>query len=213
MSMLCIGYLLELMQEPGIDVGHLRELAHAHALRKRVADVLEPLGMRRHQSLGQDARLDVAGRRALPGLQRAHRFQQRLLKGAADRHDFAHGLHLRTERFVCARKLFELPLRNFDDHVVERRLEARRRLARDVVGDLVERVADRKLGRDLRDGESGRLRRQRRGARYARVHLDDDHAAVVRIDGKLDVRAAGLDADLADDSDGRVAHASGIRGR
>ena len=50
---------LELVQEPGIDVGHLRDLAHAHALRQRVADVLQPLGMRRHQALGQDARLDV----------------------------------------------------------------------------------------------------------------------------------------------------------
>ena len=115
--------------------------------------------------------------------------------------------------FVGAGKFLELPLGNLDDDVVERRLEAGRRLARDVVGDLVERVADGELGRDLRDGKAGGLRRQRRRARDARVHLDDDHAAGLRIDAELNVRAAGLDADLADDGDGRVAHAPGIRGR
>ena len=46
----------------------------------------------------------------------------------------------------------------------------------DVVGELVEGVADGELGRDLGDREAGRLRGQRRGARDPRVHLDDDHA-------------------------------------
>src|SRR5262249_52374492 len=41
----------------------------------------------------------------------------------------------------------------------------------------------------------------------ARVHLDGDHAAVFGIDCKLDVAAAGFDADLADDGNGRIAHA------
>ena len=38
------------------------------------------------------------------------------------------------------------------------------------------------------------------------IHLDDHHAPVVRIDGELDVRSAGLDADLANDGDGGIAH-------
>ena len=173
---------------------------------ERVADVLQPLGMRRDQPLGQDARLDLFGVDALAGLQRAHGLQQRLLEGAADGHHFADRLHLRAERFVGAGEFLELPLGNLDDDVVERRLEAGRRLARDVVGDLVERVADGELGRDLGDREARGLRRQRRRARDARVHLDDDHAPVVRIDGELNVRSAGLDADLANDGDGGVAH-------
>ena len=70
-----------------------------------------------------------------------------------------------------------------------------------------ERVADRELGRDLGDGEAGRLRGQRRGARDARVHFDDDEAAVRGIDRELHVRAAGLDADLAQHRDRGVAHA------
>ena len=74
------------------------------------------------------------------------------------------------------RELLEREPRHLDHDVVERRLERRRRLAGDVVGDLVEGVADRELGGDLRDREAGRLRRQRRRARHPRVHLDDDHA-------------------------------------
>src|SRR5690606_10020690 len=46
----------------------------------------------------------------------------------------------------------------------------------------------------------------RRGARHPRVHLDDDHPAGGRLDGELDVAAAGVDADLADDRDADVAH-------
>src|SRR6185503_16429314 len=92
--------------------------------------------------------------------------------------------------------------RNLGDDIVDSRLErGRRRAAGDVVGDLVERVADRKLGCDLGDREAGRLRGERRGTRYARVHLDDDETAIFRIDGELHVRAAGLDADLAQHRD------------
>ena len=72
--------------------------------------------------------------------------------------------------------------------------------------DLVERVADRQLGGDLGDREAGRLRGQRRRARHARIHLDDDQPAVGRIDRELHVRAAGLDADLAQHRDRGVAH-------
>src|SRR4029453_1263084 len=43
-------------------------------------------------------------------------------------------------------------------------------------------------------------------ARYARIHLDDDEAAILRIDGELHIGAAGLDPDLAQDRDRGVAH-------
>ncbi len=42
-------------------------------------------------------------------------------------------------------------------------------------------------------------------ARDARVHLDDDDPAVDGVDRELDVAAAGVDADLADDRDADVA--------
>ena len=77
---------------------------------------------------------------------------------------------------------------------------------RDVVANLVEPITDGQLGRDLGDRESGGLRGQRGTARNARIHLDDDHAAIFRIDGELHVRSAGIDADFAQAADGAVAH-------
>jgi hypothetical protein len=90
------------------------------------------------------------------------RFLQRLWKSAPNRHDFANRLHLRTERRISAAKLLEVPARNLDHHVIERRLEAGFGLARDVVLNLVKRVADGDQRRDLGDWEACRLARQRR---------------------------------------------------
>ena len=60
-----------------------------------------------------------------------------------------------------AGELLERPPGHLGDDVVDGRLEAGRRLPGDVVGDLVERVADGELGGDLGDREPGGLRGQR----------------------------------------------------
>src|SRR4029453_18782259 len=44
------------------------------------------------------------------------------------------------------------------------------------------------------------------GARHARIHLDDDDSAVVRVDRELNVRTARLDADTPDDPAAEIAH-------
>ena len=138
-------------------------------------------------------------------LEPALRLHERLDERAADAHRLADGLHLRAERAVGAGELLEREARDLDDDVVERRLEARRRRAGQVVRDLVERVADGELRRDLRDRVAGRLRGERRGAGDARVHLDHADLARVAVARELDVRPAGVDADRADDGDRRVA--------
>ena len=76
----------------------------------------------------------------MPRLERAQPLEQRLGERAADRHDLAHRLHAGAEPAVGGAELLERPARDLDHAVVERRLEARRRLLGDVVGDLVERV-------------------------------------------------------------------------
>ena len=141
------------------------------------------------------------------GLERAQSLLQRFGESAADRHRFADRFHRRRQRRLGAGEFLEGEARDLGDDVIDGRLERRRRRAAgDVVGDLVERVADSELGRDLGDRKPGRLRGERRRARDARVHLDHHHAPVGRIDGKLHVRAAGLDPDLAQNLDRGVAH-------
>ena len=142
---------------------------------------------------------------ALLELARAVRLQQRFREGAADAHRLADGLHLGAERLLGAGELLEGEARELDDDVVQRGLEARRRRLRQVVGDLVERVPDRQLRCDLGDRVPGRLGRERRRARYARVHLDHTELTGLAASRELDVRAARLDTDGADDRRRRIA--------
>ena len=130
---------------------------------------------------------------------------QRLLEGAANRHDLAHRAHLRAQPVGRAGELLEGETRNLGHHVVDARLEAGRGHAGDVVGQLVQVIPHRQQRGDLGNREAGGLARQRRGTAHARVHLDDDHAPVVGVDGKLDVAAARRHADFADDGEGLVA--------
>ena len=176
------------------------------AVGQREADVAEPVRRGRDQLLHDQALVELLRAERLAGFEAAHALPQRFFEGAADGHHFAHRFHLRAQRGVGAGEFFERPLGNLGHHVIDGRLEAGRRLARDVVADFVEPVAHGELGGDLGDGESGGLRRQRRAARDARVHLDDHHAPVGRVDGELHVRAAGIDADFAQAAQRAVAH-------
>ncbi len=65
---------------------------------------------------------------------------------------------------VGAGELLEGEARPLDDHVVDRRLEARGRGAGDVVVDLVQAVADGQPRGDLGDREAGRLGGERRAS-------------------------------------------------
>ena len=91
----------------------------------------------------------------------------------------AHRLHRSGQRRIGARELLESEPRHLGDHIVDGGLEAGRCRPRDVVLDLVERIAERELRGYLGDREAYGLRRQRGGTRYAWVHLDDDDAARV----------------------------------
>ena len=193
-------------EEPGVDLAAFVDLFDAHAQAHRLRHLEQAIG-RRLADRGAQHVVVVAEAKPVDldlvepveaGLERAQRLLQRFRKGAADRHRFADRLHRRRQRRLGAGKLLEGEARNFRDDVIDRRLErGRRRAAGDVVGDLVERVADSELGGDLGDRKPGRLRSKRGGARDARVHLDHHHPPVGRIDRELHVRAAGLDPDLA----------------
>ena len=180
-----------------------------------MADHKQAVGRGRPQSPAQDIHV-VALAQPLDlelveagqaGFERAQGFLQRLREGASDRHGFADRFHRRGQDGFGAGEFFEGEARNLRDDIIDGRLErGGRRAAGNVIGDFVERIADRQLGRDLGDGKAGRLRGQGGRARHTRVHLDHDHAAIGRIDGELHIGAAGLHADLAQHRQRGVAH-------
>ena len=140
-------------------------------------------------------------------LQRTHGLAKGLLKGAADRHNLAHGLHARGERGVGTLELLEGKARHLDHAVVDRGLKAGGRSLGDVVDDLVERVAHSQARGGLGNGETRGLGSEGGRTAHARVHLDDDQAAGVGVHGKLHVGAAGLDADLLQNGERGDTHA------
>ena len=140
-------------------------------------------------------------------LQRAHGFAEGLLKGAANRHDLAHGLHARGERGVGTLELLEGKARHLDHTVVDCGLKTGGRSLGDVVNDLVERIAHGQARGSLGDGETCGLGSEGGRAAHARVHLDDDQAAGVGVHGKLYVGTTGLDTDLLQDGERGHAHA------
>ena len=182
---------------------------------ERLGDIPDPLVARllefTPQGRGEVLGIDI-GRHDLveairTGFQTAQRFLQRLLESAADGHDLADRFHLRGQARLRVGELLEREARHLGDDIVDGRLERRRYgAAGNLVAQFVERVATGQLGRHFGDRKTGRLGGERRGAGHARVHLDHGQATVVRIDGELDVRAAGIDADLAQHLQRGVTH-------
>ena len=204
----------DLVEEPLVDAARGVNLLDGHPSPDQLGNLEDPLRRRRSEGAEQPGRrlsgelilgrVGVETESAL--LQRAEGLLQTLGKRPADRHHLADRLHLCPEHPTGTGELLECPARHLGDDVVDRRFEARRRLAGDVVGDLVERVADGELGSDLGDRKSGRLGRQRRRSRDPWVHLDDHLAPGGRIEGELHVRSTRLHADASDAGERGVAH-------
>ena len=141
-----------------------------------------------------------------PDFQGTKGFLQRFLEVTADRHRFADGLHADAKAAVGCSKLFKGKARQLGDYVVDGRFEAGRGFLGNVVGQLIKGIARRKLGRELRDRESGRLGGQRGGPRYARIHFDDGQTSGFRVNAELYIRSAGFNPDDPQDLQRRIAH-------
>src|SRR5437764_1961829 len=72
----------QLVEKPGIDAGHLRDLFDGVALTDRITEIRKPLRMRRDKSLCKNFRLDFFATNTLAGIERAHAFHQSFFEGA-----------------------------------------------------------------------------------------------------------------------------------
>ena len=139
-------------------------------------------------------------------LQGTDRFLKGLFEGSPDGHRLPDRLHLGGQGRIGPGKFLEGKPRDLQHHIVDRRLERSLGHPCDVIGDLIQGIADRELGGDLGDRESGRLRRECRTPRHAWVHLDHHELSGVRVNRKLDVRPSGIDPDLPNNADRRIPH-------
>mmetsp|Transcript_29059 Transcript_29059/g.78270 ORF Transcript_29059/g.78270 Transcript_29059/m.78270 type:complete len:216 (-) Transcript_29059:1056-1703(-) len=201
-----------LLQPPGVNVGELEQLRHRKAILERLLQRDSALRVGHAQVVQQllvRQPLVVLGQ--VPAVQACLHATQRLLHallpGAADGHDLSHTLHHRRQLGLAASKLLKVEAGHLGDHVVNGRLKGGGGHLGDVVGNLVQGVPHRQLGRHLGDGEAGGLGCQGGGAADARVHLDDDHVTICGVDGHLHVGATTLHAHLADDGDSCITQA------
>ena len=134
-------------------------------------------------------------------LQGADRLHKPRLKALRDRHDLSRRLHLGPEKMLRRPELVEGESRHLYDTVVQGRLKGGVAHSRDLISDLIQRVAERELRRYPRDGIARRLRGERRGTGDAGIDLDHKVAKALRIQGELDI-AAARDSKLCDDAEG-----------
>ena len=137
-------------------------------------------------------------------LQGTKRLLQGFLKGSAHGHSLANRLHARGQNAAGALELDEGKARNLDHAVVDGRLKGSRSCLGDVVGNLIQCVANRKQCRHLCNGETSCLGSQRGRAADARVHLNDNDAAVSWVDRKLNVRTTAGNTYTLENSNGVV---------
>ncbi len=197
----------DLLDEPWIDLGEVADFFSVQAAIDRGEQPVDAIGARRGKFFTQQGVRRIC--RSAPGrvrLQGADRFLQRFLKSAADGHHFADRLHLCAKRAVRAGKFFELPFGNFGDYVIDGRFERGRRLFGYVVGNFVERHADGQARRDFCDRKAGGFAGQCGATRNAWIHFNHGHAAIFGINGELHVRAAGFNADFANNRRSGIAH-------
>ncbi len=138
--------------------------------------------------------------------ERTNPFLQGFFERAADGHRFAHRFHCGCQHVGGLGKFFKSPARNLDHAVIEGGFERGEGLTGDVVGNFIQRIADRQFGRDFCNREPGRLGGQCRAPRHPGVHLYHDHLPIHGVDGKLHIGAAGVDPDFPHDGDRGIAH-------
>ena len=204
--------LPEIVKIPGVDGGQAKEILVCHAPAQGLVEVEDALGIGDVEQAFEILIVEMAvvefriGAKAVAAdLKRAHALLEGLAESTADGHGLAHRFHGRGQDILGFREFLKGPARDLDHAVVDAGLKGGHGLPGDVVGDFVQGVAHRQLGRDLGDGKAGGLGGQGRAPRDPGVHLDDHDLAVGRIDRELDIGAAGLHPDFPHDGQGGVA--------
>ncbi len=156
----------DLAQEPWVVKGDGGDVLNAHAFAEGLADLEQPVRRAARQCGGDHVtRLAFQFGHAVeaikPGFQPAQRLLHRFGKTAANRHHLTNRFHRGRQVGRRALELFESKARDFGDDVIDSRFKAGRGCPGDLVGELIQRIAHRQLGRDAGDGEAGGLGRQR----------------------------------------------------
>ena len=197
------------MQVPWINAGHIVDALNAPVSAQSLSNVENTLWRWLADQLIKVLLVKdivaVSAQTSAILLQGTERLLQSFLKGSAHSHSLADRLHTGGQNAAGALELDKGKARNLDYAVVDRRLKGSRSCLGDVVGNLIQCVANREQCRHLCNWETSCLGSQRRRTTDARVHLNNNDAAVSWVNRKLNVRATAGYAYTLENSDGVVA--------
>ena len=134
-------------------MGEFHKLRNAEAVAGRMQKISNSIRSGRDQLVADEVRIDFLRARILAALQRTHAFEERFFERPPDGHHFSDRLHLRPQRRIRPGKFLKGPFRNFHDDVIEHGFEGGGSLLRNVVWNLIERIADGEFRGDFRDGK------------------------------------------------------------
>ena len=168
--------MLQLLQEPLVDLGQLvNTVDGVFGKMHRLRDDEDALVGRLAKS-----RINVGNLQLLVLYEAVHAlayhaqaFLYGFLKRASDGHHLANRLHRRSQLFVDAVELGQIPTWNLANHIVEGRLKEGARGLGHAVLQFKEPVAHTQLGGHESQGIASGLGRQGRRAAQAGIDLDD----------------------------------------
>ncbi len=158
-SFLHLHNVVKLADKPGVNARGPEDFVLAHAGKQGVAHCENPAGIGHAQVFqdsvaGRQGGAEVVAKAGRADFHGAQAFLQGFLECAANAHGLAHAFHRSCQLVLCAGEFLEGEARNLENDIVDGRLETGHGLARDVVAQFVERVANRQLGRDLGNGKA-----------------------------------------------------------
>ena len=199
--LLAVNNVLELVEEPLVDLGKLMDLVNRVVLVDHGLANSQPAAVGRVLELKVEILELVALEPDKAGVNLADSLLERLLKGTTDGHNLTNRLHGRANVALDVLELGQIPSGNLGDDVVKRRFEVGGGGLGDSVGELRKGVAETDLGGSVGQRVAGSLGGEGRRAGKTSVDLNDTVVKAIGLKGVLDV-AFTNDAQVTDDLDG-----------
>ena len=197
--------ILELVQKPPVNFGNGVDFFYGNPCLQGLKHGKQPMIVLLGQPLHDRCIAQGGGVQGVQGDFRSpDGLHQSHLKGGGDGHDLAGGFHLGAQLPAGTGEFVKGPLGNLHHHIVQGGLKAGAGFAGDVVGNLIQGVAQGNPGADLGDGVARGFGSQGRGPGHPGVDLNHGIFKAVRIQCELAV-AAAHNADFRDDVQGRAA--------
>ena len=196
-----IDNVLELVQEPLVNLGQLMDLFHGVVLVEHSLTNGQPTSVSRVLQNVIQVLEGVTLEAEEPGVNLADGLLERLLEGTTNGHDFTDGLHGASNVPVDMLEFAQIPSGDLGDDVVQAGLEVGGGGLGDCVGEFREGVAQPDLGSSVGQRVTGSLGGQSGRTRKTSIDLNDTVVETVGLQSVLDV-AFTNNTQMTNDLDG-----------